>query len=227
MAFEVYEFKSRNDANNALVERIGFIAQKQIKNTGCAHLAFSGGKSPIEYFELLSQKDIMWEQCKIALVDERIVPPTHQDSNARLLRTHLLKNLAFKASFTPLIDNADLSIEDLLELANLHYKKPDVAVLGMGLDGHTASLFSSADEFKEALSSEKSIVFLNPKEAAPYQRLSMSLKALVHCGNLFLMISGKEKYTVLKEALKGENFHLPISYILHSKKVQCDVYYAE
>ncbi|MBZ7936535.1 6-phosphogluconolactonase [Campylobacter sp. B0100352/1] len=226
MAFKMHEFSDLESCNKALVEAVTLSIEQILSAKQNVNLAFSGGKSPVLFLEMLSKKDCAWDKCNVSLVDERIVDLNHEDSNARLIKMHFLKNLAQKAHFSPFFEDCKLSLEDLVENANKIYNQPDIAILGMGGDGHTASLFPEADEFDFALTTQKSIVLTTPKNA-PYKRLSMSLSALEKCNKLFLSIATKEKQLVFNEAAKGLNPKFPISYILHSEKVMCDVYFSK
>ncbi|TKX29468.1 6-phosphogluconolactonase [Campylobacter aviculae] len=226
MAFQMYEFSHIEECNKALVDAFVTSVKQNLLTQDSVNLAFSGGKSPILFLETLSKEACDWGKCNISLVDERIVDQNHEDSNARLIKTHFLKNLAEKACFKPFFENTDLSLDDLVKNANIFYKQPDIAILGMGADGHTASLFPEADEIDFALTTDQNIVLTTPKNA-PYKRLSMSLSALERCKKLFLSIATNEKRIVFDEAAKGLNPKFPISYILHSKKVMCDVYFSK
>ena len=234
MSFEIYEFANSEEKDYALAKNFAALIKGSLEILRLRGLqdslvlAFSGGKSPIVFLNHLSKEKLQWEKCYISLVDERIVNTEHEDSNTKLLHTHLLENHAKNAAFIPMLKNEwqeSLQIDEIVKLANTGYKQPDFAILGMGNDGHTASLFSNAKEFEYAITTEDNIVSTTPKDA-PYQRLSLSLNALQKCKKLFLSISGEEKFAILQEALKGINPLLPISYIFHSRKVCCDVYYS-
>lgn len=226
MAFHLYEFSNTEECNLSLVSYLSELLKEQILLKDKVFLALSGGKSPVAFFNLLSQAKLEWKKIYISLVDERIVSLTSEDSNSALVKNHLLQNLAQNAHFISILEEPSLSKELLLEFANKNYKQADLAILGMGLDGHTASLFPEAYEFKNALESEQNIVLITPKNA-PYQRLSMSLKALEKTKRLILTFQGGDKREIFEEACLGINPKLPISYILHSKKVDCDVYYSK
>lgn len=226
MAFSLYEFANKKESDLALSGAIIALLREYLSLYDGVNLALSGGKSPIEFFEILSREDCDWEKCNISLVDERIVALSNADSNANLIRTYFLKNLAKKSNFQAYFDDPNLPLNELVNRANASYKQPDIAILGMGLDGHTASLFPEAKEFEWALQTEQNIISISPKNA-PYKRLSMSLFALENCKKIFLSIATKEKKEVLNQALKGIDSALPISYILHSKKVVCDVYFSQ
>ncbi|ENV8236421.1 6-phosphogluconolactonase [Campylobacter jejuni] len=226
MAFQLHCFKNIQECDFALAKSVALSIKKHLLLKDRVNLAFSGGKSPIGFLELLNQEDCAWERCNISLVDERIVRLNDEDSNAKLIMTHFLKNLAKKSHFKPYFENINISLDMLLEQVNKHYKQPDIAILGMGLDGHTASLFFEAEEFEKALTTEQSIVLINPKNA-PYKRLSMSLSALEKCKELFLSIATEEKLKVFYQSLKEINPKFPISYILHSRKVMCNVYFSK
>ncbi|MBZ7930576.1 6-phosphogluconolactonase [Campylobacter sp. RM9929] len=226
MAFKMHEFSDLESCNKALVEAVVLSIDQILSDKQSVNLAFSGGKSPVLFLEMLSKKACAWDKCNISLVDERIVELDHEDSNARLIKMHFLKNLAQKAHFKPFFKDCKLSLEDLVKNANKFYNQPDIAILGMGGDGHTASLFPEADEINFALTTQKNIVSVTPKNA-PYKRLSMSLSALENCNELFLSIATREKQLVFNEATKGLNPKFPISYILHSKKVMCNVYFSK
>lgn len=226
MAFKIYEFANTKECNLALVKALDILIRQNIKENAYTHLSLSGGKSPLAFFELLSQQNWQWQKISLSLVDERVVNPDSDESNAKFLKKYLLQNYACQAQFTPLLENANLDPKELVNLANASYKQPDFAVLGMGLDGHTASLFSDADEFENALHTDDNIVLTSPKNA-PYQRLSMSFAALNKCKKVFLSIAGSSKHEIFNKAVLAENRSLPISYILHSRKVECDVYYSK
>lgn len=224
--FQFYEFASTKECNRSLVTALIGLINETLLDKDKVNLAFSGGKSPIAFLEMLSKENCDWKKCNISLVDERIVDLNNEDSNAGLIRTHLLQNHAKDSHFTPFFENPHLALEELVKNANASYQQPDIAILGMGLDGHTASLFPEADEFQMALESPYNIVLISPKNA-PYKRLSMSLSALKKCKKLFLCIATQEKFLVFNKAIKGLNPKIPISYILHSREVMCDVYFSK
>lgn len=226
MAFQIYNFNTEEERNFSLIQHI--LSLIDAYNNSIT-IACSGGKSPIPFFTLLSQQDIKWNQINIALVDERIVPTTHKDSNTLLIHNHLLQHHASKAKFIPIINDTFLSPLDttsLLKFANNNYKQPDIVILGMGTDGHTASLFACASEFQSALTTQENIVLTSPKNA-PHQRLSMSLSAIQKCKHIFLVIQGEEKLKVFQQALNTQDFKFPISHIFNLKEVQNYVYYAK
>ncbi|WP_104637347.1 6-phosphogluconolactonase [Helicobacter felis] len=224
----MFEFIEHSSAE--IYAKLAYAFAQSLRNLDnkTARLAFSGGKSPIPFLECLAEQDVLWDCCTLSLVDDRIVPPDHQDSNALLIHRHFLDKVRskfnIKAPFTPLVTDASLPPEMILQKALESYQQPDLALLGMGLDGHTASLFPEASEYEHALSTTQPLVLTTPKNA-PYKRISMSLHALESCKETWLLISGEEKRKVFDEATKGINPKLPISYILHSKKVLCNVFY--
>ena len=194
-------------------------------------LAVSGGKSPIAFFQALSQQDLDWARVNITLVDERIVPTTHADSNTNLVRQYLLQNRAAAAQWLPLIsDDADEgSLKNsaaAVEFALQHYTHPDVLVLGMGGDGHTASIFPQAPQFADAVRADypQPLLHITPI-TAPYERISMTLAAIEATPHVYLAIAGAEKRRVYDAAAQAQTAQYPISYVLHSQKVNAHVFY--
>ena len=196
-----------------------------------ATLAVSGGKSPIAFFQALSQQDLDWARVNITLVDERIVPTAHADSNTGLVRQHLLQHRAAAATWLPVVDDdADEgSLKNsaaAVEFALQHYTQPDVLVLGMGGDGHTASIFPQAPQFADAVRPDYPQPLLHTTPiTAPYERISMTLAAIVATPHVYLAIAGADKRRVYEAAAQAQRAQYPISYVLHSQKVNAHVFY--
>jgi 6-phosphogluconolactonase len=200
-----------------------------IAGRGQATLAVSGGKSPIALFEHLRGQDLDWAKVQVMLVDERCVAHDHADSNTALVRQHLLQGAATAATFVTLFDSVPAEIDGaalagLVGAANQRLAKVtfplDVVVLGMGEDGHTASLFPAAPGLVEALASPGPIAWVCPA-TAPHTRLTLTLPVLQGARHLYLPLSGDNKLKVYQEASKAANPALPISLLLNSPA--CDV----
>ncbi|MDO4674770.1 6-phosphogluconolactonase [Campylobacter sp.] len=224
MSFALYSFATQELCNKALTSALLTQIKELLALKNKVVLALSGGRSPRDFLQLLSEQECQWHKCVINLVDERVVDVEHEDSNAAFIQKYFLQNSAQAARFIPLLEEANDDLEFLLKNANANFIQPDFAVLGMGLDGHTASLFSDAKEFDHALRTQENIVAISPKNA-PHKRLSLSLSALEKCKKLFLLIGGEDKAKVFQKVIKNVQPTHPVSYILHSRKVPCDVYF--
>ena len=203
-------FESRGSLCSALATDVANELQHHVRTKGSACLAVSGGSTPKLFFETLSRFDIPWSKVKVTLVDERQVPETSPRSNAKLVRENLLQNSAAGAAFVPLFENPDAKNAPTL----------DVVVLGMGSDGHTASLFPGGDHLGEALNPQtKKRLMETSAPAAGESRLTFTLSALLDASLLCLHIEGHEKRDVLNKALaEGPVEAMPIRAILRSKK---------
>lgn len=170
-------------------------------------LLVSGGSTPAPVFRALSQATLDWSRVDIALVDERWLPPGDPDSNARLVTENLLRNKASDARFEPLV-RANRSIETAVHDANLHAQNPaDIVLLGMGDDGHTASLFPRMRDIDGALASKRAYVAVNatgcPGSGAWSRRISLTPVGLAPAHTRLLLIRGQGKLDVLERAARG------------------------
>jgi len=170
-------------------------------------LLVSGGSTPAPVFRALSQAALDWPRIDIALVDERWLPPGDPDSNARLVTDNLLRNKAKGARFEPLV-RANRSIETAVHDANLHAQNPaDVVLLGMGDDGHTASLFPRMRDLESALASKRPYVAVNATGCAGAgdwaRRISLTPTGLAPARTRLLLIRGQGKREVLERAAAG------------------------
>lgn len=221
-----HTFSHCAQAANALANDIASHIQTLLCQQARVRLALSGGKSPIAFFHALSQRHLDWSRVDITLVDERIVPTQHPDSNTQLLRQHLLQNQAVLANFIPIIqDDSDecclKNREQVLHFARQHFCPADIVVLGMGEDGHTASLFP----FMPELAINSATLLHTCPQNAPYERISMSFAAIKQAKRLYLAIAGEQKYAVYQQATQAINAQLPISYLLHDENIVLNVYY--
>jgi 6-phosphogluconolactonase len=207
-----------------------------IELRGHALLVVSGGKSPIALFEALRVLPIAWHQVTITLADERCVPNTHADSNALLVRQHLQQDAAHAAKLVPLIPD-DLPLTTPSRLAQRATQvlrglgDADVVVLGMGTDGHTASLFAQDSNLPLAMDLMQSpacvgIEMKHPPSNAPYARVSQNLSMLLSARHIVLPISGEDKLAVLARAQAAPSLALPISKILHQDRTSVTLWLA-
>jgi len=192
-----------------LASDVASALRRLIAANGKATLAVSGGETPKLFFDKLSRMGIPWGSVTVTLVDERQVPEESERSNARLVRTHLLKDKAAAASFVPLRENP--AAADLPPF--------DIVVLGMGVDGHTASFFPGGDNLATALdpgTKERLVTIMAPAAGEP--RLTFTLPVLTDTGYLVLHIEGPEKRKVLDLALKdGPVEAMPVRAVLRSQ----------
>lgn len=203
-----------------LAEAVAAQLRHAIATRGRALLAVSGGKSPIALFEHLRQQPLDWPSVTVLLADERCVPHTHPDSNTALVRQHLLQDGAAAATFVTFFDALD-AIDTLAATANqrlaaLHWPL-DVAVLGMGEDGHTASLFPAAPGLDTALHTTAHVAWVRPDAIghAPHPRLTLTLPTLQAARQLHLSLAGPAKQAVYRQALARPDVALPVSLLLH------------
>ena len=195
-----------------------------------ASLAVSGGHSPIAFFDQLSRQILSWEQVSITLVDERWVPTSSEDSNEHLVWQHLLRNAAASSQFVPLKTAAASPQDALAERETAINKMPwplDAIVLGVGEDGHTASLFPGAENLSAALDVTRPalLIDIDPPHA-DHRRMSLTLRALLHTRRVVLLIQNSRKRAIYQRARDGADVALlPIAGVLAQPKVKVEVFW--
>ena len=203
-----HEYKSPVLLADALALNVAKQLSDAIDARGSATLVVSGGRSPVAFFQNLAKQKLDWSKVVVTLADERWVPVEHADSNAGLLKRYLLQGPAAKAQFLSLYSataNLELAAEQadrlLAELPPI-----DVLILGMGDDGHTASLFPNSPNLADALKADgtrRCYPMLAP--TVPHQRLTMSRALLASAKTTVLSISGQSKLTTLSAAVAGDD----------------------
>tara|TARA_B110000503_G_C7155789_1_gene417253 strand:+ start:2349 stop:3023 length:675 start_codon:yes stop_codon:yes gene_type:complete len=223
--------KTRKEVEIELSALISGKLESSIKEKGYATLLVSGGSTPLQLFNLLSNEDIDWGKVNIIPVDERFLPDGHPDQNGTLIRTHLLINKASTARFYPLIFNsvdAELnlhSVESSIKQVNLPFT---VVILGMGADGHTASLFPCCKELDQGLdlNNTAKLIITNPN-TAPYQRISFTRKALLDTENLYLHCYGDEKKQILDTLDLNSEQTYPIKAFIAQKNIKPEIFWSK
>ncbi|WP_133127840.1 6-phosphogluconolactonase [Legionella nagasakiensis] len=221
----LHSFDHVQTLNQYFSEQLAMILTQAIAQRGHAYLVVSGGRTPVALFDLLAQTPINWAQVTITLADERQLPPTAQDSNERMVRTHLLQGFASQATFIGLCQNND---EAAINAAIAALPTFDAVILGMGEDGHTASLFPCSPEIHLGLADDtkQAIVNITPV-SAPYQRISLTRKRLLNSRTVFLHLVGEKKLMVFNRAMAEQDFFaMPIRAFLHDPQVDIQVMYA-
>lgn len=185
-----------------------------IRAHGTARLLVSGGRSPVAFLEQLSRQPLDWRQVTVSPVDERWVPPGHPDSNEGLLRCHLLRQAAAPARlvglYQPGLTPEAAAARASQQLAGLPWPV-DALVLGMGEDGHTASLFPGSPLLARGLSPdcpECCLVMQAP--VAPHVRLSLTWPLLASARLQCLAIQGPRKLETLRQALQADPLQSPV-----------------
>lgn len=224
---QLHKFTNAQLLSDTLVEHIRLCLANAISQRGHAYLVVSGGKSPIALFQSLSHANIAWERVTVTLADERCVAPGHIDSNETLVRDFLLQNQAKAAHFISLYPDQCLSNLDKIEQSIASLPVFDVVILGMGEDGHTASLFPCSEEVSEGLNSETKALLLVKPKSAPHLRVSLSKKRLLNSRQMFLTLMGATKYAVFERALiESDPLHMPVSAFLNGRHINMQVMYA-
>jgi len=199
-----------------------------IQARGHAYLVVSGGKTPLPLFKLLAQTTLPWEQVTICLADERCVSADDAARNERMLRNNLLQLKAKTANFISLYDELQpTKTLQNLEQTLLALPQFDVVILGMGEDGHTASLFPCSEELATGLSDNApAVLIVNPK-TAPHQRISLSKNRLLNTRSVYIHLTGNNKRVILEQArLINDPMQMPICAFLNHEASDLQVMYA-
>ena len=222
-------FETREAASVAAAKRITDALRRQLDANKAASLVVSGGTSPIRCFAELSTQDIDWQRVSVLPSDDRWVPADHEDSNEKLIREKLLVGKAGTADFLPFYTQTN-SIEDRCQKLNSDIRFVPFpfacSLLGMGADGHFASLFPDAKNLAEGLDLESSTLCLPVEtQASPYSRVSLTLAALSRSHEIVLLFFGDEKRIVFEEAKDGNDL-FPVRRLLMQKRAPVHTYWA-
>ncbi len=215
----------------ALAGRIAADLSAALAARGGASLVVSGGRSPAPLFERLSGITIDWSRVHIALADERWVPATDAASNERLVRETLLTGHAAAARFTPLKNGAATAAGGARDAwqALAGIPRPfDQVLLGMGDDGHTASLFPDSPNLERALDAAAAPACVDMRApTAPAERLSLNLAALLDSRRIVILITGDSKWRTYHEASgAGAVQKMPVRAVLRQQRTPVDVVWA-
>lgn len=200
------------------------ISSEAIRARGFFTVALSGGKTPIEVYRRLAGeggKRILWYKTHVFFVDERFVPYTDEASNYRMIKETLLDGAG-----VPLgnIHPIPTDLSDPVSAAEryerditLFFRLPedgipdfDLVMLGIGSDGHTASLFPGS----QALSEKRRLVAAVAPGMEKHNRITLTLPVLNKAKNVIFLVTGREKAEILRDVLQGSDISLPASMVM-------------
>ena len=226
-----HRFPDRQALAAALAGEIKVDLEEAIPARGAGSLVVSGGRTPALMFRQLSAEKLDWTRVWVTLADERWVETTAETSNERFVRESLLIGPAAAAHFVGMKNPAPTpeAGADWATRALTRVPHPfDVVVLGMGDDGHTASLFPGSLALARALDpgAPPACVAINAL-VAPHARVSLNLAALLDARRIVLHIEGDKKWEVYQRArTPGTAAEMPVRAVLQQKEVPVDVYWA-
>ena len=189
-----------------IIDKISDELDRHEKKYKFASLVVCGGNSVLNIFKGLSLKEINWKNIVVTLVDDRLVPEDHEDSNQSLVKKNLLVNNASKAIFLPL-NSKNMLYKNI--------KKPfTVMLLSMGKDGHFASIFPNMLDDKNVANAKgiPEILKTMPQGVTNHARITMNLAMILESKSIFLLVHGKIKLKVFD--LARTNRDLPINRLL-------------
>ena len=224
------EFDSEEALAEGVARSIAETIREAVKARGHASLALSGGSTPQKALRKLAMMTLPWPQVTITLVDDRWVAPSLPRSNQGMLMKVLLHD-APAARFVPLFtgDADPYAGAPRVEAALKGVPRPfDLVLLGMGTDGHTASLFPGGDTLKDAMdmTSGRRVAAMTAPDALE-ARITLTLPAILDTRHILLLFAGAEKRATYKKALeKGPVEEMPVRAILRQTEVPVDVYCA-
>ena len=202
---------------------------RRLETDDSAAIIVSGGTTPAPVYSYMAHKQLDWHRVQVLLSDERLVPADHPDSNEKMLRDALARSRASYAQIAHYFDAAESLDECCARLEKEFADLPlpfTSALLGMGSDGHFASLFPDAENLQSSLDLQSPRDYVPVDTASsPHRRLSMTLPALLRSDEILLLISGAEKRAVLEQAAAPDS-DLPIAHLLRQSRAPVDVFWA-
>lgn len=229
-------FDHREAMFEALTDKCTHQLTQACETQGKASFLVSGGSTPQPLYQRLSQQLLPWKDVQVALVDERWVPPSHPSSNQTFIAKHLMQNHAQAAQFIPM-KTPDATAQLGLETTKLAYQQLntpfDVTILGMGNDGHTASIFPHCTGIEQALDPQHdqqlAAIMAHPSEVTGdnLERITLTMGGILHSKYLVLLITGETKLTVYRQALVSDDHRsTPISAVLQQTNLPVHLYWA-
>lgn len=211
--------RDREALAESVAESIAHTLLEAIERRGRAFTAFAGGATPAPaYARLLEHPELDWARVVVTLTDERLAPSGHPARNEHLMEPFRAKGASF------------VSLEEEAVIAGL--PEFDVVVLGMGADGHTASLFPGAPELEVAMDprGERAVMRITPPEPppeAPYPRLTLTVPRLARVRCVDIMITGESKKAIAEQAVgNGDPLHPPIRGVLQALPVRPEFFWS-
>lgn len=227
---EWWEFDSAEELIDQVVGDISFIIESALDSRGQALVAFPGGSTPKPILEKLAQANLRWKNVTIIPTDDRLVAVDNPLSNIAMIAKIFIPKGARVLPITS--DAADYKLAGSAanaRLADLHWP-PDLVWLGMGADGHTASIFPGPD-LETALDAGKGMRAVGvapdplPPEA-PVNRVTLTAAAIGEARTMMLVITGGDKRAVLERGIEeGAKSAYPVGRVLDRINVPVDIYF--
>ncbi len=214
-------FETWDGLVQAAAQALGQALEHALRERRAASLALAGGGTPADIYRRLSHRELDWPRVSVTLTDERWVEADSPESNARLVRETLLQGAAISARLLPLREEGQLTPDAAAQSAEAALASVwplDAVLLGMGNDGHFASLFPGSPALSPGLDPHGSrrVIFVPAGTPAPPQaRLSLTLAALVEARLVVLAIRGPEKLAALERAREAA---LPVAALLQAMR---------
>ncbi|MFZ9028390.1 MAG: 6-phosphogluconolactonase [Crocinitomicaceae bacterium] len=214
------KFNTKEEAIKELRETIINVLNDENDRSGFSTMLLSGGGTPGPLYMELNRSYDAFDKTTIGLVDERFVPTNSEHSNERLLRNLISRS----DKIVGMVYDQDNYSENI-NITRKHYEifhdKLDVVVLGMGGDGHTASLFPNDPSSDQVMEGNEIDLFNTNAPSVPTRRITCSKRLLLNAKHVYLLIFGEDKLKVLKNS----KLNLPIHRILEERK-DIEIYYA-
>jgi 6-phosphogluconolactonase len=222
------KFSDLESLSRELAHQVAANLNTALLSRGIASLVVSGGRSPAKLFEQLRTQQLDWSRVCIALADERWVDPADPASNEKLVRDVLLKDAAAAARFLGLKNAAptpDMGAVSAWETFARVPRPFDTVLLGMGDDGHTASLFPASPNLPNAINAAAVAGCVGMRApTAPQARLSLNLSALLDARRIVILINGPEKWrTYTLAAGPGPIAEMPVRAVLRQTRTPVEV----
>lgn len=222
-------YNSREEASIAAADRISKTLNERLQEQTEASLVVSGGTSPERCLEELSNADVDWQRVHVLLSDERWVPADDDNSNERLVKQTLLQGAAAAATLHGVYQEGIDIAERCCDLDGAIRQLPfpfACSLIGMGEDGHFASLFPDAENLESGLDVDYPGLCLPVSTAAsPHPRVSLTLAAISRSDEVVLLFFGDAKRDIYEQAkLKSNGF--PVAWLLLQKRAPVHVFWA-